>query len=52
MILVTYFLEQSNSGSIGGVVSCNFAGSRRFKVGSVRDHHTWISRELTEKVKL
>ena len=28
----------SNSGSIGGVVSCNFAGSRRFKVGSVRDH--------------
>ena len=32
------FSGQSNSGSIGGVVSCNFAGSRRFKVGSVRDH--------------
>ena len=28
----------SNSGTIGGVVSCNFAGSRRFKVGSARDH--------------
>ena len=23
---------------IGGVVSCNFAGPRRFKVGSARDH--------------
>ena len=32
------FSGESNSGSIGGVVSCNFAGSRRFKVGSVRDH--------------
>ena len=32
------FFGKSNSGSIGGVVSCNFAGSRRFKVGSVRDH--------------
>ena len=32
------FNGESNSGSIGGVVSCNFAGSRRFKVGSVRDH--------------
>ena len=32
------FNGASNSGSIGGVVSCNFAGSRRFKVGSVRDH--------------
>ena len=32
------FTGESNSGSIGGVVSCNFAGSRRFKVGSVRDH--------------
>lgn len=32
------FLGKSNSGTIGGVVSCNFAGSRRFKVGSVRDH--------------
>ena len=32
------FNGESNSGSIGGVVSCNFAGARRFKVGSVRDH--------------
>ncbi len=32
------FLGKSNEGSIGGVVSCNFSGSRRFKVGSVRDH--------------
>ncbi len=32
------FTGESNSGSIGGVVSCNFAGPRRFKVGSVRDH--------------
>ena len=32
------FSGESNSGSIGGVVSCNFAGSRRFKVGSARDH--------------
>ena len=32
------FSGESNSGTIGGVVSCNFAGSRRFKVGSVRDH--------------
>ena len=32
------FSGESNSGSIGGVVACNFAGSRRFKVGSVRDH--------------
>jgi len=29
---------KSNKGTIGGYVSCNFAGSRRFKVGSVRDH--------------
>ena len=29
---------QSNKGTIGGYVACNFAGSRRFKVGSVRDH--------------
>ena len=28
----------SNGGTIGGVISCNFAGSRRFKVGSARDH--------------
>ena len=32
------FTGESNGGSIGGVVSCNFAGSRRFKVGSIRDH--------------
>ena len=32
------FTGASNSGTIGGVVACNFAGSRRFKVGSVRDH--------------
>jgi glycolate oxidase FAD binding subunit len=25
-------------GTIGGYLSCNFAGSRRFKVGSARDH--------------
>ena len=29
---------KSNKGTIGGYVSCNFAGSRRFKFGSVRDH--------------
>tara|TARA_Y100000590_G_scaffold469127_1_gene655008 strand:+ start:116 stop:1345 length:1230 start_codon:yes stop_codon:yes gene_type:complete len=29
---------KSNKGTIGGYVSCNFAGSRRFKSGSVRDH--------------
>ena len=28
----------SNKGTIAGYLSCNFAGSRRFKVGSVRDH--------------
>ena len=27
-----------NKGTIGGYLSCNYAGSRRFKVGSVRDH--------------
>ena len=27
-----------NEGSIGGVVACNFAGPRRFKAGSARDH--------------
>ena len=34
------FIEQgkSNKGTIGGYLSCNFAGPRRFKVGSVRDH--------------
>ena len=29
---------KENFGTIGGVVSCNFAGPRRFKSGSVRDH--------------
>ena len=29
---------KSNNGTIGGYLSCNYAGSRRFKVGSVRDH--------------
>ena len=34
------FIEtgKSNKGTIGGYLSCNFSGSRRFKVGSVRDH--------------
>jgi glycolate oxidase FAD binding subunit len=32
------FEGASNGGTIGGVISCNFAGSRRFKVGSARDH--------------
>ena len=29
---------KSNKGTIAGCLSCNFAGSRRFKVGCVRDH--------------
>ena len=32
------FVGKKNEGSIGGVISCNFAGPRRFKVGSARDH--------------
>ncbi len=32
------FSGNSNEGSIGGVVACNFSGPRRFKVGSARDH--------------
>jgi len=32
------FSGKNNEGSIGGVVSCNFSGPRRFKVGSARDH--------------
>ena len=28
---------KSNKGTVGGCVACNFAGSRRFKSGSVRD---------------
>jgi len=30
--------DKSNKGTIAGYLACNFAGSRRFKVGSVRDH--------------
>jgi len=37
MILVS-FEGKSNEGTIGGVLSSNFAGPRRFKVGSARDH--------------
>jgi len=29
---------KSNKGTIAGYLACNYAGSRRFKVGSVRDH--------------
>ena len=32
------FEGKSNEGTIGGVLSSNFAGPRRFKVGSARDH--------------
>ena len=32
------FSGKNNEGTIGGVISCNFAGPRRFKVGSARDH--------------
>ena len=34
------FIEdgKSNKGTVAGHLSCNFAGSRRFKVGSIRDH--------------
>jgi len=32
------FKGDSNEGTIGGTLSCNFSGSRRFKVGSARDH--------------
>ncbi|MDC0426545.1 FAD-binding protein [Pelagibacteraceae bacterium] len=32
------FSGMSNEGTIGGVFSCNFAGPRRFKAGSARDH--------------
>ena len=32
------FSGKNNEGTIGGVMSCNFAGPRRFKAGSVRDH--------------
>ena len=29
---------KSNKGTLAGYLSCNYAGPRRFKVGSVRDH--------------
>ena len=34
------FIEngKSNKGTVAGYLSCNFSGSRRFKVGSARDH--------------
>ena len=32
------FKKNSNEGTAGGTLSCNFSGSRRFKVGSARDH--------------
>jgi len=32
------FTGESKSGTAAGLVSCNISGSRRFKVGSVRDH--------------
>ncbi len=32
------FKGEYDEGSIGGVISCNFSGARRFKVGSARDH--------------
>jgi len=32
------FKKDLNEGTIGGTLSCNFSGSRRFKVGSARDH--------------
>tara|TARA_B100001123_G_scaffold429596_1_gene548347 strand:- start:535 stop:1791 length:1257 start_codon:yes stop_codon:yes gene_type:complete len=32
------FEKNSNEGTIGGTLSCNFSGPRRFKVGSGRDH--------------
>jgi len=34
-----YFKDsKSNKGTAAGQLSCNFSGSRRFKVGSLRDH--------------
>ena len=45
------FSGESNSGSIGGVVSCNFAGSRRFKL-EVFEITYLDFKGLTEKVKL
>jgi len=34
----TLLKKDSNEGTVGGTLSCNFSGSRRFKVGSARDH--------------
>ena len=33
-----HFKKNSNEGTVGGSLSCNFSGSRRFNVGSARDH--------------
>jgi len=33
-----FFSGKNDEGTIGGVMSCNFSGPRRFKTGSVRDH--------------
>ena len=32
------FNKNSNEGTVGGTLACNFSGPRRFKVGSARDH--------------
>ena len=32
------FKKDLNEGTVGGTLSCNFSGSRRFRVGSARDH--------------
>ena len=32
------FKKDLNEGTVGGTLACNFSGSRRFKVGSGRDH--------------
>ena len=32
-----YLFDEYNPGTIGGVISTNFSGPRRFKVGSARD---------------
>jgi glycolate oxidase FAD binding subunit len=47
------FIEngKTNKGTVAGCLSCNYAGSRRFKVGSVRDHVLGF-KELMVKEKL
>jgi glycolate oxidase FAD binding subunit len=32
------FEGKTNEGTVGGVLSCNFSGPKRFKTGSARDH--------------